>query len=126
VARGSVVSLWFLVLGGVGIVLGLATFGRHVIATVGAGITDLTPPRGFSAELAAASTIVLASGTGIPVSTTHTLVGAVLGVGLAGGISAINLGVVGRIFASWVVTIPAGALLAVIFFYLLRFLFGGG
>ncbi|MDX1561712.1 MAG: inorganic phosphate transporter, partial [Gammaproteobacteria bacterium] len=66
-------TFWVLLLGGGGIVLGLATFGRHVIATVGARITDLTPTRGFSAELAAASTIVLASGTGIPVSTTHTL-----------------------------------------------------
>jgi PiT family inorganic phosphate transporter len=74
--------------------------------------------------LAAASTIVLASGTGIPVSTTHTLVGAVLGVGVARGISAINLGVVGRIFVSWVVTIPAGAALTVVIFYLLRFVLG--
>jgi len=121
-AQQSAVSVWILVLGGVGIVIGLATFGGHVIATVGAGITDLTPTRGFSAELAAASTIVLASGTGIPVSTTHTLVGAVLGVGMARGISAINLGVVARIFVSWVVTIPAGAALTVVFFFLLRFL----
>jgi PiT family inorganic phosphate transporter len=120
----SAVPLWILVLGGVGIVFGLATFGRHVIATVGAGITQLTPTRGFSAELAAASTIVLASGTGIPVSTTHTLVGAVLGVGMARGISAINLGVVGRIFVSWIVTIPAGAILTIGFFYLLRFVLG--
>ncbi|MBT8441159.1 MAG: inorganic phosphate transporter [Gammaproteobacteria bacterium] len=123
-AQESPVSIWILVLGGIGIVFGLATFGRHVIATVGARITDLTPTRGFSAELAAASTIVLASGTGIPVSTTHTLVGAVLGVGMARGISAINLGVVGKIFVSWVVTIPAGAILTIIFFYLLRFLLG--
>ena len=124
VGQQSAVSIWILLLGGGGIVLGLATFGRRVIATVGARITDLTPSRGFSAELAAASTIVLASGTGIPISTTHTLVGAVLGVGMARGISAINLGVVGRIFVSWVVTIPAGALLTVVFFYLLRFLLG--
>ena len=124
VGQQSAVSIWILLLGGGGIVLGLATFGRRVIATVGARITDLTPSRGFSAELAAATTIVLASGTGIPISTTHTLVGAVLGVGMARGISAINLGVVGRIFVSWVVTIPAGALLTVIFFYVLRFLLG--
>ncbi len=122
VGEESALSFWVLLLGGGGIVLGLATFGRHVIATVGEGITSLTPSRGFSAELAAASTIVLASGTGLPVSTTHTLVGAVLGVGVARGISAINLGVVGRIFISWVVTIPAGALLTVIVFYVLRFL----
>ena len=122
VGEQSAVTFWVLLLGGAGIVLGLATFGRHVIATVGARITDLTPTRGFSAELAAASTIVLASGTGIPVSTTHTLVGAVLGVGMARGISAINLGVVGRIFVSWVVTIPAGALLTIAIFYALRLL----
>jgi PiT family inorganic phosphate transporter len=122
VGQESPVPIWILLLGGGGIVLGLATFGRHVIATVGARITDLTPTRGFSAELAAASTIVLASGTGIPVSTTHTLVGAVLGVGMARGISAINLQVVGRIFVSWVVTIPAGAVLTIMIFYVLRFL----
>ena len=118
----SSVPFWILILGGCGIVLGLATFGRHVIATVGAGITSLTPTRGFSAELAAASTIVLASGTGIPVSTTHTLVGAVLGVGFARGISAINLGIVGRIFVSWIVTIPVGAMLTVVIFFILRFM----
>lgn len=112
--------LWVLVLGGVGIVTGLATFGRHVIATVGEKITQLTPSRGFAAELAAASTIVVASGTGMPISTTHTLVGAILGVGMARGIEAIDLRVVGRIFASWLVTVPAGALLAIVFFYVLR------
>lgn len=120
VTAQSAVSFWILLLGGAGIVLGLATFGRHVIATVGAKITSLTPTRGFSAEVAAAFTIVLASGTGIPVSTTHTLVGAVLGVGVARGMSAINLSVVGRIFVSWIVTIPAGALLAIVLFYVLR------
>jgi PiT family inorganic phosphate transporter len=124
VSAQSAVPFWILVLGGCGIVIGLATFGRHVISTVGARITDLTPTRGFSAELAAASTIVLASGTGIPVSTTHTLVGAVLGVGVARGISAINLGIVGRIFLSWVITIPVGAALTVVIFYVLRFLLG--
>jgi PiT family inorganic phosphate transporter len=123
-AQESVVSIWILVLGGIGIVLGLATYGRHVIATVGAGITSLTPTRGFAAELAAASTIVLASGTGMPVSTTHTLVGAVLGVGLARGISAINLNVVAKVFVSWVVTVPAGAALTIVIFYILKVLLG--
>ncbi|MDH3420400.1 MAG: inorganic phosphate transporter, partial [Gammaproteobacteria bacterium] len=104
VTQQSGLPLWVLVLGGVGIVVGLGTLGRRVIATVGARITDLTPTRGFSAEIAAAFTIVFASGTGMPVSTTHTLVGAVLGVGMARGISAINLAVVGRIFVSWIVT----------------------
>jgi len=120
VTQQSGLPIWVLFLGGIGIVIGLATLGRHVIATVGARITDLTPTRGFSAELAAAFTIVFASGTGMPVSTTHTLVGAVLGVGMARGISAINLAVVGRIFVSWIVTIPAGAGLAIVFFYILR------
>ena len=116
----SSVPFWVLLIGGVGIVVGLATFGRHVIATVGQKITHLTPSRGFAAELAAATTIVIASGTGIPISTTHTLVGAVLGVGMARGIAAIDLRVVGRIFVSWVVTIPAGGILAVLFFYVFK------
>jgi len=124
VEQASPLPKWVLLLGGGGIVFGLGTFGRHVIATVGARITALTPTRGFSAELAAAFTIVFASGTGMPVSTTHTLVGAVLGVGMARGITAINLRVVGRIFISWIVTIPAGALLAIFFFYVLRFVLG--
>ena len=116
----SALPVWVLMLGGGGIVIGLATFGRHVIATVGERITQLTPSRGFAAELAAATTIVIASGTGIPISTTHTLVGAVLGVGLARGIEAIDLRVVGRIFISWIVTIPAGASLAIVFFFIFK------
>jgi len=120
VSAKSTLPLWVLVIGGGGIVIGLATFGRHVIATVGKKITQLTPSRGFAAELAAATTIVIASGTGMPVSTTHTLVGAVLGVGLARGIDAIDLRVVARIMVSWVVTIPAGAFLAIVFFFIFR------
>ncbi|NIA26451.1 MAG: hypothetical protein GWP02_00205 [Desulfobulbaceae bacterium] len=116
----SGLPLWVLALGGGGIVVGLATFGRHVIATVGKKITQLTPSRGFAAELAAATTIVIASGTGMPISTTHTLVGAVLGVGLARGIDAIDLRVVARILVSWVVTIPAGAFLAIVFFFIFK------
>ncbi len=120
VGAKSAIPIWVLALGGGGIVIGLATYGRRVIATVGHKITQLTPSRGFAAELAAATTIVIASGTGIPISTTHTLVGAVLGVGLARGIEAIDLRVVGRIFVSWVVTIPAGAFLAIVFFYVFK------
>jgi len=116
----STVALWVLVIGGVGIVVGLATYGRKVIATVGEQITHLTPSRGFAAELAAASTIVIASGTGMPISTTQTLVGAVLGVGMARGIEAIDLRVVSRIFVSWVITIPVGAFLAIVFFFLFK------
>jgi len=121
VGAKATLPVWVLLLGGAGIVIGLATFGIHVIATVGRKITQLTPSRGFAAELAAATTIVIASGTGIPISTTHTLVGAVLGVGLARGIAAIDLRVVRKIFMSWIVTIPAGAFLAIIFFFLFRF-----
>ena len=120
ISAESALPFWILLIGGGGIVVGLATFGRHVIATVGKKITHLTPSRGFAAELAAATTIVIASGTGLPVSTTHTLVGAVLGVGLARGIEAIDLRVVGNIFVSWVVTVPAGAILAIVFFFLFR------
>ena len=126
VAQNGVISAksslppWVLIIGGGGIVIGLATFGRHVIATVGKKITQLTPSRGFAAELAAATTIVIASGTGMPISTTHTLVGAVLGVGFARGIDAIDLRVVGRVFVSWVVTIPAGAILAIVFFFIFK------
>jgi PiT family inorganic phosphate transporter len=116
--------LWVLLLGGGGIVVGLATYGLRVIKTVGSKITALTPSRGFSAEIATAFTIVFASGTGMPISTTHTLIGAVLGVGMAKGISAIDLGVVGRIFLSWVITIPAGAILSVIFFFVFRSVLG--
>ncbi|WP_407332135.1 inorganic phosphate transporter [Enterovibrio sp. 27052020O] len=118
------IAWWILPLGGIGIVVGLATLGHKVMATVGTGITELTPSRGFAAQLATASTVVLASGTGLPISTTQTLVGAVLGVGFARGIGALNLGVVRNIVASWVVTLPAGALLAVIFFYIMEAIFG--
>ena len=120
VGAQAALPIWVLLIGGAGIVVGLATFGVHVIATVGKKITQLTPSRGFAAELAAATTIVIASGTGIPISTTHTLVGAVLGVGLARGIEAIDLRVVGRVFVSWVVTIPAGAFLSIIFFLIFK------
>jgi len=115
---------WVLLLGAIGIVVGLATYGFKVMATIGRRITELTPSRGFAAELGAAATVVFASAGGLPISTTHTLVGAVLGVGMARGIGALNLQVVGSIFLSWVITLPAGAGLAIIFFYLLRALFG--
>ena len=124
VTQDAIVPIWILILGGLGIVVGLATYGHRVIATVGKNITTLTPSRGFAAGLAAAATIVMASGTGLPISTTHTVVGAILGVGLARGIAAINLRVVGSIFMSWIITVPAGATLAVIFFVILRAILG--
>jgi PiT family inorganic phosphate transporter len=119
-AQKSALPIWVLLLGGGGIVVGLVTYGHKVIATVGTGITELTPSRGFAATLAAATTVVIASGTGLPISTTHTLVGAVLGVGLARGIAALNLNVVRTIFMSWVITLPAGAILSIIFFFILK------
>lgn len=123
VASESVMPAWILLLGGAGIVIGLVTYGHKVIATVGTGITELTPSRGFAATLGAATTVVVASGTGLPISTTHTLVGAVLGVGLARGIAALNLNVVRTIFLSWIVTLPAGAVLAILFFFVLKGIF---
>ncbi len=124
IAAKSAVPGWVLLLGALGIVIGLATYGYKVIATVGKEITELTPSRGFAAELATASTVVGASAIGLPVSTTHTLVGAVLGIGIARGIGALNLGVIGKIFVSWIVTLPAGALLSILFFSILQGLFG--
>jgi phosphate/sulfate permease len=117
----SAVPLWALALGGFGIVIGLATWGWRVIQTIGKRITELTPSRGFCAEFAAATTILLASVYKLPISTTHTLVGGVLGVGLAGGIGALNMTTVRDIGVSWLVTIPAGAGLAILFYGGLRF-----
>ena len=114
------VAPWMLAIGGLGIVIGLATWGYRVMETVGKKITELTPSRGFAAQLAAASTIVLASRLGIPISTTHTLVGAVLGVGLARGITALDLRVVGNILASWIATLPIAAALSVFFYYFFK------
>ncbi|MGB5444968.1 MAG: inorganic phosphate transporter [Psychromonas sp.] len=123
IAGKSVLAWWILPLGGLGIVLGLAIFGKRVMATIGTGITHLTPSRGFAAELSAATTVVIASGTGLPISTTQTLVGAVLGVGMARGIAALNLGVVRNIVISWVITLPVGAGLSILFFYMMKAVF---
>jgi len=123
VLQKTAMPSWILLLGGAGIVAGLVMYGHKVIATVGQNITELTPSRGFAATLAAATTVVVASGTGLPISTTHTLVGAVLGVGLARGLAALNLKVIGTIFVSWVVTLPAGAGLSIIFFFMFKGMF---
>lgn len=125
VGAKAALPAWVLLLGAIGIVVGLATYGYKVIATIGKEITELTPSRGFAAELATATTVVGASAIGLPVSTTHTLVGAVLGVGIARGIGALNLGVIGKIFMSWLITLPVGAALSIFFFFILRGLFGG-
>lgn len=124
VMQSSALPVWILLLGGGGIVLGLITLGYKVMLTVGKKITELTPSRGFCAELAAATTVVLASRTGLPVSTTHILVGSVLGVGLARGIGALDLRVVLNIIISWLVTLPAGAIMAMLFFFTLKGIFG--
>ncbi|MFT4653232.1 MAG: PiT family inorganic phosphate transporter [Kangiellaceae bacterium] len=124
IVDNSPLAWWILPLGGFGIVMGLALFGHRVMKTIGQGITHLTPSRGFAAELAAATTVLIASGTGLPISTTQTLVGAVLGVGLAQGVAALNGKTIKMIVASWVITLPAGALFSILFFYLLKFIFG--
>ena len=120
----SALPVWILLVGGAGIVIGLITYGHKVIATIGTGITQLTPSRGFAATLAAAATVVIASGTGIPVSTTQVLVGAVLGVGLARGMAALDTRVINKIFLSWIVTLPAGAFMSILFFFTLKGVFG--
>jgi len=124
VVQKAGLPLWILGLGGIGIVIGLATMGYRVMETIGTKITELTPTRGYCATLAAATTVVLASKTGLPVSTTQIAVGAVMGVGLARGVGAIDLRVVGGIILSWFVTLPAGALLAALFFFLFKGMFG--
>jgi PiT family inorganic phosphate transporter len=123
VSQKAALPLWILVLGGAGIVVGLATMGYRVMKTIGSGITQLTPSRGYCATLAAAATVVLASRTGLPVSTTHIAVGAVIGVGLARGVGAIDLRVIGGIIVSWLVTLPVGGVLAALFYFTLKGMF---
>ena len=123
VAQTSPLPLWVLVLGGAGIVLGLVTYGYRVMQTIGRRITELTPSSGFCATMAAAATVVLASRTGMPVSTTHIAVGAVMGVGLARGFAALDLRVIGSIFVAWIVTLPVGAILAAILYFILKGIF---
>lgn len=118
-AYNTTIPLWLLLLGATGIVIGLATYGYKVIATIGQGITELTPSRSFAVSLATASIVLLASNTGLPISTTHTLVGGILGIGLAHGIHALNLNVIKTIFASWIMTVPIGAVLSIFFFYVI-------
>ena len=124
---GQTASLphWVLLIGAFGIVLGLATYGYRVINTVGSKVIELSPSRGFSAEIAAAITVVFASYTGVPISTTHTLVGAILGVGFACAYSSVDFSVVRRIIVSWLVTLPAGAALSITFFFIFKNILGG-
>lgn len=119
----TTIPYWILLIGAFGIVLGITTWGWRVIETIGHKITSLTPTRGFSAEFGAATTILLASELGMPISTTHALVGAVLGVGIARGLSALNLKTLKDIFLSWIITIPICAILSIIIFYILKIIF---
>ncbi|MBF0311697.1 MAG: inorganic phosphate transporter [Magnetococcales bacterium] len=128
VSNGSVtqttpLAWWVFALGGAGIILGLATMGFRVMETIGMRITELSPTRGFAATMAAATTVALASQTGMPVSTTHIAVGAVMGVGLARGIGALDLRVIGGILVSWVATLPLAGALAAVIYYILRSIF---
>jgi PiT family inorganic phosphate transporter len=114
------VPMWLLALGGAGIVIGLSTWGYRVIETVGRKITTISPSRGFSAEFATATTVLVCSKMGLPISTSHTLVGSVIGVGLARGIAALNLRVILSIVNSWLITIPATAVVTVLIYLVLK------
>ncbi|MGE3919639.1 MAG: inorganic phosphate transporter [Gammaproteobacteria bacterium] len=120
----SALPAWIVFLGASGVIVGLLMYGRKVIETVGHGITTLTPSRAFSATIAAASTVVVSTSFGIPVSATQTLIGAIFGVGLARGIDSLNLRVVRNIFTSWIITLPIGAGLAIMLYYLFHIIFG--
>ena len=119
VGARTVVPTWMLAMGGVGIVIGLATYGYKVIEAIGRKITEITPTRGFSAAFGTATTVLVCSKLGLPVSTTLVLVGAVMGVGVARGFGAIDLKVIRRIFASWLITIPISAVFAAIIYWTL-------
>ncbi len=116
VAMKVAMPLWILVMGGTCIVIGLLIWGMRVMETVGKKITEITPSRGFSAEFAAATVVLVCSKMGLPISTTHTLVGSVIGVGMARGLASLNLGIVQKIVVSWFATVPFTAILAMVFF----------
>jgi PiT family inorganic phosphate transporter len=123
VSESATVPNWILLLGGLGIVVGLATYGYRVMATIGKKITTISPSRGFAAEFGAATTVLICTRLSLPVSTTHTLVGAVVGVGLVRGMRSLDMKVVRDIGASWLYTIPfTAALTAGIFWVMLQFL----
>ncbi|MFC1738090.1 inorganic phosphate transporter [Planctomycetota bacterium] len=116
------VSIWVLILGGTGIFIGLATFGYRVMRLVGTKVTEITPSRGVAADLSAMTTVLVFSKLGLPISTTHTLVGAIIGVGMARGITAVNRKVVGSIFVSWLITVPIAAILSIVLFLIDKWL----
>lgn len=117
------VPLFMLVLGGLGLSAGIALLGKKVIATVGSRITTLTNTRGFAVDFSAATTVLIASNMGMPVSTTHSCVGGVTGVGLARGFSAVNFGVLLRIVGYWILTVPIAAFTSIIIFQILKWIF---
>ena len=123
IQTSSALNSWVLLLGAIGIVTGLAILGKNVIKTVGEKITKLTPSLGFSANMATATTVVAATYLGFPISTTHTLVGGVIGVGLANGVGALDVSSIKKIFLSWIVTIPAGAIFTALYFAVITFIF---
>ena len=114
------VPYWLLAVGGIGIAVGCLTWGRRVMRTVGGKITHLTHTRGFSVEFAAATTVLTASKLGLPVSTSHTVVGAVIGVGLARGLDAVDMSVIKKIFTSWILTVPVAAATSALIFVILK------
>ncbi len=118
------IPIWVLGMGGVGIVIGFLVLGRKVMETIGSKITEIVPSRGFSAEFATATTVLICSKLGLPVSTTHTIVGSVIGVGMARGIGALNLGVIREIIASWFITLPATIILTIVVYMGISFAFG--
>ncbi|MBS3818139.1 inorganic phosphate transporter [bacterium] len=122
---GTQVSIpfWLLLLGGLGLAFGIYTWGYKVMETVGKKITSITPTRGFSAEFGAAFTVLICSRLGMPVSTTHVSIGNIMGVGLARGISALNLNVIKRIFTAWVISVPAAGVFSIIIYFILIFIF---
>jgi len=120
---GAEIPIWVLIMGGLGMVIGMATWGYKVVETIGSKITELTPTRGFSAQFATASVVLLHSYSSLPISTTHTLVGSVIGVGLAGGLAAVDLSVIWRIISSWIATVPIAALTSAIIFVGLEVIF---
>lgn len=120
---GTEIPMWVLVMGGLGIVLGMATWGYKVVMTIGSKITELTPTRGFSAQFATASVVLLHSFSSLPISTTHTLVGSVIGVGLAGGIAAVDLRIIWKIISSWIATVPVAALTSALIYIGLKVVF---
>ena len=113
------VPTWLLALGGAGIAIGCLTWGRRVMKTVGSRITSLTTTRGFSVDFGAATTVLIASKMGLPISTSHTVVGAVIGVGLARGLAAIDLSVIRKIVVSWIITLPIAAGTSIAIFLIL-------